>query len=135
MTNKIYAFVYICNGTPCGEPFESAVFSIDGDTATSGHVKGSCPDNYYWLDANDNDKLQVEYGGQWTSPPIELGDWPSEDGCNLENYMTIVVVPGKEVPAPCNSGSSSGGNGWFDCPGDSSGSTSCSGGCGGWSSC
>lgn len=131
MTNKIYAFVYVCDGTPCGEPDESATFSIDGSPATSGHVSGACPANYYWLDANDNDKLQVKYGGEWTSPPVELGNWPSEDGCDLENYMTILVVPGKVVPAPCSS--SGGGNGWFDCPGDS-GSTSCSGG-GSWSSC
>src|ERR1022692_1103767 len=106
MSNKIYAFVYVCNGTPCGEPYDSAAFAIDGATAKSGHVAGACPANYYWLDANDNDKLQVEYEGEWTSPATELGDWPSEEGCNLENYMTIVVVPGKVVSEPCGGGSS-----------------------------
>lgn len=125
MTNKIYAFVYVCNGTACGEPYDTATFAEDGKTATSGHVAGDCTGNYYWIDANDNDTLQVEYGGEYTCPPIALGDYPSTEGCTFDNYMTITVIPGKVTPEPSGGG---GGNGWFDCTACNNPPPDCSGG-------
>jgi len=94
----VYVFVYLDDGTAGGSAYSNAVFVVDSHVRLPSDLVS--PPNYYWVDINDNQNLQILYQGQWTMPPINVNGFPSAWGDDREaGYITITIVPGRVEPA------------------------------------